>query len=107
MLWLLLRLASMLLAMGAAGAVLNTVRAVGGIDHLTEALAGPLAEPVRTNFLRWRRIWSGTVTDSLDLRHLGAETAMTGNQPGHGGTQCASTSCGCLNGRLRSRATAA
>jgi hypothetical protein len=51
MLWLLLRLATILLAMGAAGDVLITVLAVGGIDHLDAALAGPLALPVRTNFL--------------------------------------------------------
>jgi hypothetical protein len=51
MLWLLLRLATVLLAMGAAGDVLITVLAVGGIDHVAAALAGPLAMQVRTNFL--------------------------------------------------------
>jgi len=50
MLWLLLRLGTILLAMGAGGDVLITVLAVGGIDHVTPALAGPLGPSVRTNF---------------------------------------------------------
>lgn len=51
MLWLLLRLATVLLAMGAAGVALITVLAVGGIDHVAAALAGPLAASVRTDFV--------------------------------------------------------
>jgi hypothetical protein len=50
MLWLLLRLATVLFAMAALGDVLITVMAVGGIDHVTAALAGPLGAAIRAKF---------------------------------------------------------